>query len=265
MPTGPLITLLTDFGLADHYVAAMKGVILGICPDARLVDISHEIKPFAIAEAAFTLSQAYPCFPAGATHLVVVDPGVGSSRRPLLAEADGHRFIGPDNGVLTFPLDRDSGAQIRHITAGAWFRQPVSKTFHGRDIFAPVAAHLASGVTASEFGGLISDPVRLDFGPPVQIEANFIEAQVLYVDRYGNIVTGIRTSDVPKIASCRFEMKLGSQVVSHYQSVYADAPAGIPFVIEGSSGYLEVSIGQGNAALAMGVSTGSKVTLRLLP
>ena len=145
-----VITLLTDFGSADHYAGAMKGVLLGICPDAQLVDISHEITPYAIAEAAFSLAQAWTCFPEGTVHLIVVDPGVGSSRRPILAEAAGHCFVAPDNGVLTMLYDAAPAHAVREITASRYFRQPVSRTFHGRDIFAPVAAPLANGLAAAE-------------------------------------------------------------------------------------------------------------------
>src|SRR5580698_5609718 len=139
----PVITLLTDFGSADHYVGAMKGILLSICPDAQLVDISHEITPYAIAEAAFTLAQAWTCFPEGTVHLIVVDPGVGSARRPILAEAGGHYFVAPDNGVLTMLFASTAKHNAREITTARYFRKPVSQTFHGRDIFAPVAARLA--------------------------------------------------------------------------------------------------------------------------
>src|SRR5947209_1391500 len=147
------ITLLTDFGSADYYVAAMKGVILGIHPEAQLVDISHEITPFGIPQAAFVLSQAWQHFPKGTVHLIVVDPGVGSERRPILAEAGGQRFVAPDNGVLTMALESLGGGPAMHeITNDQFFRKPTSRTFHGRDIFAPVAAHLANGTRLDEFG-----------------------------------------------------------------------------------------------------------------
>jgi S-adenosylmethionine hydrolase len=264
MPAPPIITLLTDFGLADHYVAAMKGVILGICPEARLVDISHEIKPFAIAQAAFTLSQAYPYFPEGSIHLVVVDPGVGSARRPLLLEADGHRFVGPDNGVFTFPLERDAGYQAREIAAPRYYRQPVSSTFHGRDMFAPVAAHLAAGVASADLGARVFDPVRLQLpqGPP-EI-SGVLRGIVLSIDRFGNLITSFRLSHVPEIGRRPFEMRIGSCTASRYCPVYSGAPGREPFVIEGSSGYLEVSINQADASKDAGARPGSPVSLRLL-
>lgn len=260
MANRSIITLLTDFGLADHYVAAMKGVILGICPEARLVDISHEIKPFGIEDAAFTLAEAYPCFPKSTIHLVVVDPGVGSARRPLLVEADGHRFVGPDNGVLTIPLDRDPKCRVREITAARYFRQPVSNTFHGRDIFAPVAAHLASGVPAGRFGRRVADWVAFREFRFAQTDAADSQAgRVLHVDRYGNLITSFRVSD---FAQKPFDLVVHSTRVDQYSESYSAAPKGQIVVVPGSGGYLEVSVNQGDAAQATGASRGSAVTLR---
>jgi S-adenosylmethionine hydrolase len=250
-----IITLLTDFGLADHYVAAMKGVILGICPEARLVDISHEIRAFGIEDAAFTLGEAYPCFPKGTIHLVVVDPGVGSARRPLLVEADGHRFVGPDNGVLTLPTERDPKCRVREITAERYFRHPVSNTFHGRDIFAPVAAHLASGAAAARLGRRVADWVRFAKTDAADGQAG----QVLHVDRYGNLITSFRVSELTQKT---FELVVESTIVSQYSESYSAAPKGQIVVIPGSGGYLEVSVNQGDAAQATGAARGSVVTLR---
>src|SRR5450432_870609 len=141
----PIITLLTDFGLVDHFVGVVKGVILGICPEARMVDITHAVTPFEIAEAGFLLAQSWRYFPKGTIHMAVVDPGVGSSRRAILAEAGGHFFVAPDNGLLSLVFAEEEH-RVREITARRYFREPVSQTFHGRDVFAPVAAHLAAGV-----------------------------------------------------------------------------------------------------------------------
>ncbi len=163
--SNPLITLMTDFGLRDHYVAAMKGVILSICPDARLIDVTHEVGSYEIAEAGFLLSQTWPYYPKKTVHVVVIDPGVGSMRRPILAEVEGQRFVAPDNGVLTPVLTRE-GCKVRHITSQQYFREAVSQTFHGRDIFAPVAAHLAAGVTAAKFGPTIDNYLRLTIDRP---------------------------------------------------------------------------------------------------
>ena len=185
----PVISLLTDFGSSDHYAGTMKGVMLDICPKAQLIDITHDIPAYAIAEAAFTLAQAWRYFPEGTVHLVVVDPGVGSSRRPIIAEAGGHFFVAPDNGVLTMVFDVVKNCRVREITASGFFRKPVSHTFHGRDIFAPVAARLARGITPARFGTRIQDPVRAGFSRPIQNGPKRWTGSVLKVDRFGNLVT----------------------------------------------------------------------------
>jgi S-adenosylmethionine hydrolase len=263
----PVITLLTDFGSADHYAAAMKGAMLGICPDAQLVDISHEIAPYAIAEAAFTLAQAWACFPKGTVHVIVVDPGVGSARRPLLVEAEGHRFVAPDNGVLTMLYDTVPVNEVREITASRYFRHPVSRTFHGRDIFAPVAAHVANGVAPAEFGAPIEDYLRLGFASPARIGEKTWTGTILKVDRFGNLITNfdsetwqrLDTDDAP------FEMGVGGQLVSRMASNYADEmPGGELFVIGGSAGLLEISVNQGSAAQRAGARSGDPVEVRLL-
>jgi S-adenosylmethionine hydrolase len=260
----PVISLLTDFGSADHYVAAMKGVILGICPKARLVDISHEITPYAVAEAGYTLAQAWRCFPAGTVHLVVVDPGVGSSRRPILAEADGHRFVAPDNGVLTMAIGGAAGVRVREITASRYFRKPVSQTFHGRDIFAPVAAHLAAGVPAAKFGRLVDDYVRLHGACPRRVSAREWAVEVLKIDRFGNIVTNLDWDTWQRIVRGPFEVRIGAQKVSHLALSYAEGSEEEPFLIRGSAGYVEISINRGSAAEVLGVEAGSPIKLLLL-
>jgi len=260
----PVITLLTDFGLADHYAGAVKGVMLGICPDAQLVDISHEIRPYAITEAAFTLSQAWTCFPPGTVHLVVVDPGVGSARRPILAEASGHYFVAPDNGVLTMLYETATAHMAREITASRFFRQPVSRTFHGRDIFAPVAAHLANGVAPDEFGNRIDDPLWLGFAKPKPTGPKTWAGTILKVDRFGNLITNLDSEAWKRLASEPFEVKVGGILVSAVASNYAEMPPGDLFVIEGSAGFLEISLNRGGAANAAGARPGDPVELRLL-
>jgi S-adenosyl-L-methionine hydrolase (adenosine-forming) len=257
----PVITLLTDFGSSDHYAGAMKGVIVSICPEARLIDISHDIKPFAIPEAAYMVAQAWNCFPAGTIHLVVVDPGVGSTRRPVLAEAGGHLFVAPDNGVLTMILDQAPEYMVREIIASDYFRKPVSATFHGRDIFAPVAAHLALGVPPRSFGDRIDDPLRLGFSTPVGTpEGNWIGV-VLKVDRFGNIVTNFDWASFQWVRERPFYLQAESRRVQRYCSCYADAEPGEPFVIKGSGGYLEISANQGDAAKMLGVNAGQQLVI----
>ncbi len=256
----PVITLLSDFGIADHYVAAMKGVILGICPQAELVDISHEIPAFSIPEAAYTLAQAWQCFPKGTVHLAVVDPGVGSSRRAIVGEVDGHRFVAPDNGLLSM-IPGFRSARIRQITASRYFRQPVSNTFHGRDIFAPVAAHIAKGLPLARTGNLIGDPVIADFAEPTRLGLARWLGTVLKVDRFGNVVTNFGWEEFRGIAASPFTLKIGRRTVSRFCSTYDGAPDGQLFAIAGSAGFVEISMNQQAAAKLIEIGAGSKVEL----
>ena len=257
-----VITLTTDFGLRDHYVAAMKGVILGICPAARIVDVTHEVSSYEVAEAAFLISQTWPYYPKRTVHVVVVDPGVGSMRRPILAELDGQRFIAPDNGVLTPILTRE-GVKVRHITASAYFRETVSATFHGRDIFAPVAAHIASGVAPAKVGARVEDYLRLTFERPARTARRGWTGAILHVDHFGNIVTNFSIGDFPQIATGPFEFAVGFRTVEKLAHNYAEMPAGELFAIVGSSGYVEFSANQASAAKILGCETGAPVELRL--
>ncbi len=258
----PVITLLTDFGSQDHYTGVMKGVLLGICPEAQLVDITHEIAPWAIAEGAYTLSQAWKYFPEGTVHLVVVDPGVGSSRRGVVVEAAGHRFVAPDNGVLTMLYDAVPDASVHEITASRYFRQPVSRTFHGRDIFSPIAAHLAAGMPAAEAGPEIDDPVRLDFAKPAQTGPVAWSGTILKVDRFGNVITNFAAQDWTRLVRQPFELKAGKCVISRMASNYAEAGHDL-FLIEGSAGFLEISRNRASAAEAAGVRSGDSLEMRL--
>jgi S-adenosylmethionine hydrolase len=260
----PVISLLTDFGSADHYVAAMKGVMLDICPKVQLVDISHEIARYGIAEAGYTLAQAWRSFPAGTVHLVVVDPGVGGPRRPILAEAGGHCFVAPDNGVLSSALTGAAGIRVREITASRYFRKPLSQTFHGRDIFAPVAAHLASGMVPGRFGKVVTDWVRLDAALPRRVTARKWAGEVLKIDRFGNIITNLDGETWERAVKGPFEVKVGTGTVSRLASYYAGGGHGAPFLIRGSAGYIEVSINKGSAAEVLGAKVGSIVNFRLL-
>lgn len=260
----PVITLLTDFGTTDHYVAAMKGVVLDICPKAQLIDISHDITPYAVAEAAYTLAQAWRYFPAGTVHLVVVDPGVGSARRPILVESHGYRFVAPDNGVLTMALAGAPKPRFREITSSRYFRKPVSRTFHGRDIFAPVAAHLAAGILPARFGGIIADPVQLQGAFPVQISARKWSGKVLKIDRFGNIVTNLDWPTWERLVHGPFELQVGSRAISRLATAYADVADRKPFLIRGSADYIEISVNQGSAASVLGVGAGAPLELRIL-
>lgn len=264
MPTtNPVITLMTDFGLRDHYVAAMKGVILGIAPAARIVDVTHEVSSYEVAEAAYLLAQTWVCYPKKTVHVIVVDPGVGSMRRPILAEVAGHRFVAPDNGVLTSILTTP-GCKVRHVTAEKYFRKPVSQTFHGRDIFSPVAAHLAAGVASARMGPLIDNYLRLTFERPQRTARRGWTGAILHVDHFGNIVTNISAADFPQIEQQAFEIAVGFRIVEKLARSYAEMPAGELFAIIGSSGYVEISVNQDSAARILGCETGAPVELRLL-
>jgi hypothetical protein len=259
----PIITLLTDFGLADHYVAAMKGVILGICPEAQLVDISHEITPFSIEEGAYTLAQAWECFPKGTIHLAVVDPGVGTSREPVVISTMQHFFVVPNNGLITLVLKTSHVYKTTHITNARFFRKPVSDTFHGRDIFAPVAAHLAKGLSPSRFGPALAEPLMAGFEKPKPIGAGRWRGVVLKIDNFGNIITNLDWNTCGKIATSPFQLRIGRTRVSHFSNTYGDVPAGQLFVLKGSSEYVEVSLNQSNAAAKLRVAPGSPIELRI--
>lgn len=256
----PILTLTTDFGLADHYVGAMKGVILGICPEAQIVDISHEISPFEISEGAYVIAQAWPCFPKKTVHVVVVDPGVGSARRPILVEAAGQFFIAPDNGVLAMVYGAEKH-KVRLISNEKLFRHPVSRTFHGRDIFSPVAAHLAAGVTPGRVGTAIDNYLRPAFQKPQRTGKRTWIGRILKIDRFGNIITNFHTSDFPDLEKRNFAMTLGPRQIDVLVRSYSEAGIGELFLIVGSSGYLEVSVNQGSAARAIGCQTGAPAEL----
>ena len=195
----PIITLTTDFGLNDHFVGTIKGVILAISPEIEIVDISHSVQAFDVLDGALTIAQSYSYFPSGTVHLVVVDPGVGTARRPILVSSDRHHFVAPDNGVLSMVYAREERLHIRHVTAEHYSLQPISNTFHARDIFAPVAAWLAKGVDSEKFGDEITDFVRFNPPKPKSVNGNTLRGVILKVDRFGNLVTNITPQDAPML------------------------------------------------------------------
>ena len=256
------ITLTTDFGTSDHFAGTMKGVILSIQPAAQIVDITHEVRPFEVSDGGFTIAQAYRFFPKKTIHVVVVDPGVGSTRRPLLAEMAGQYFIAPDNGVLSMIFSREA-AKVRHITNERFFLKPLSRTFHGRDLFAPVAAHLATGVAPSQFGPRIEDHLRLTFEKPSQNGKRSWAGCVLKVDRFGNIITNLHVDLFPQLSARPFELKLGSRSIKRMALTFTDCEPGELFALVGSSGYLEVAVNQSSAAQLLGCSARSPVELTI--
>ena len=191
-----IVTLLTDFGVADYFVGAMKGAVLAVNPRAQVVDITHEIGAHDIEGAAFTLSAAYETFPAGTVHVAVVDPGVGSARRALVASARGHLFVGPDNGVFGYVCERAKDVRVFHANEPRFFRPSVSATFHGRDVFAPLAGALSLGVEPETLGPEVTDYVRLPFPAPRRVDEATLEGSIIQVDRFGNCVTNITPDDL---------------------------------------------------------------------
>jgi S-adenosylmethionine hydrolase len=261
MLRGP-ITLTTDFGTTDHFVGTMKGVILGIAPRVRIVDITHEIPVFDVNEGAYTIAQAWRYFPKGSIHVVVVDPGVGSARRPILCEAEGQFFIAPDNGVLSMIYD-SARHKVRAISNEKLFLKKVCKTFHGRDVFAPAAAHLAKGVAPVLFGKPIHDAVRNFLMKPNRLSRHDWSGVVLKVDRFGNLITNFHIDEFPDVAERDFQLRAGLERVTRLAKTYAETTIGDLFAIVGSSGYVEVVVNQGSAAKMLRVGAGSPVELEI--
>jgi hypothetical protein len=274
-----IITLTTDFGLADGYVAAMKGVILGINPEAKLVDICHDIKPQNIFQAAFVLSTAYPFFPQKTIHLVVVDPGVGTGRRAVILRTPVGDFIAPDNGVVSYVIQQFCGrleannSNIEQVelspeleavalTEPRFWRSPVSPTFHGRDIFAPVAALLSMGFPPINFGEKITSINMLSLPQPYQSLDGSLLGHVLHIDNFGNLITDIKSSDLPQTKE-PLTIEVGNHVISGLSRTYAEGRGLLALI--GSSGYLEVSLRGGNASAFIDAGVGSEVRLRRLP
>jgi S-adenosylmethionine hydrolase len=259
--TKPILTLTTDFGLTDHFVGTMKGVILGICPQARIVDISHGVTPFEIGEGAYLIAQAYRYFPKRTVHVVVVDPGVGTARRPILMEAAGQYFVAPDNGVLAMVNAREPKAKFRLISNAKYFLPSVSTTFHGRDIFAPVAARLAAGVPAARMGKIIDDYLKPGFDKPHREGKRTWMGRILKIDRFGNVITNFHIDDFGDLALRNFSFAFGPVEVTAMARNYSERPPGELFAILGSSGYYEVSLSQGSAAKTIGCESGAAVEL----
>jgi S-adenosylmethionine hydrolase len=262
----PIITLSTDFGLNDHFVGTMKGVMLGLAPDAQIVDISHAVQPFDILDGALTISQAYSYFPSGTVHMIIVDPGVGTARRPIIVVGDRHIFVAPDNGVLSLVYAREQRLSVRHVTAEHYFLPSPSNTFHGRDIFSPVAASLAKGVDPSRFGEEITDYVRFAAPRPKPVDERTLRGVVLKVDRFGNLITNITPQDLPKLfqeTPAPFKIAMGKGQITRLCSNYAEGGPGEAFGILGSMGYLEIATNRGSAYQLLGVGKGAEVNVVL--
>lgn len=255
---GPIITLTSDFGTRDAYVGIMKGVILGIAPNARLVDLSHEIPPQALTIGALVLRSAVEFFPQETVHLAVVDPGVGSSRLPVAVVTERCTLVGPDNGLL-YPSATVLGIrEVRRLEREKFFRSEVSQTFHGRDIFAPVAAHLAAGVPPHEVGERVDRLQPLDIPAPRR-EATGVSGEVIYVDRFGNLVTNIRAEDLSTFPVQDLSVSISQVSLPAPVSSYAAVEPGQPLAIVGSWGHLEVAVRNGDAARHFSAGVGTAV------
>jgi S-adenosylmethionine hydrolase len=261
------ITLLTDFGVHDEYVGVMKGVILGVNPSARIVDITHHIDPQDILQAAYLIPSYCPYFSKGTVHIIVVDPGVGSDRAIIALEMTGQFFLAPDNGVLSLQLDSGTADSLVRIDKANFFLEPVSRTFHGRDIFAPVGAHISAGVDIQKMGTSIDigQLVRLDIQKPRFNKRGELIGTIISIDRFGNLITNIRLNDVNQILRSQPETKLiieiGKSRVQGISESYQGAESRNPLAIIGSRGYLEIAVNRDSAQDRLKLEKGDMVKL----
>ncbi|MBL7685405.1 MAG: SAM-dependent chlorinase/fluorinase [Deltaproteobacteria bacterium] len=254
------ICLLTDFGTKDAYVGTLKGVIQQINPKVSVLDLSHDVAPFNILQAAWILSQNYRYFPKKTIFIAVVDPGVGSKRLGLLIETKDYFFVGPDNGIFTGIFQQEKIKYILHLNQKKYFLKNPSSTFHGRDIFAPVAAHLSKGISSRCFGEKISTYTSLPHYLPRRMK-NFIEGQVLSIDHFGNIITNLSKEILSSFPTSSFHLKIGNKILHHFVASYYEAPQKMPVFLIGSSGLIEIAFNGGSAQNYFKIKVGAKVTL----
>jgi S-adenosylmethionine hydrolase len=260
--TNPIVTLTTDYGTNDHLVGVLKGVILKINPEVTIIDITHEVTPFDLLDGALAITSAYAYFPPRTIHVVVVDPGVGTERRPLLVSGQNQYFIAPDNGVLSGVYEKEQNFTVRHLTSEHYFLQPVSKTFHGRDIFAPAAGWLSKHWQPASMGEDIKDFKRFAMPRPKEGDG-MLKGVVLKVDGFGNLITNIRAEDLSPDSLEKGEVKLqaGNHPVTRLVPTFASGNAGEPIAYIGSNGYVEIAVNRGNAAKTLGIGRGTPVLL----
>jgi S-adenosylmethionine hydrolase len=255
------ITLTTDFGIDDWFVGTMKGVIATISPDVAVVDITHAIAGGDIRAGAFALAVSYKYFPRGTVHVAIVDPGVGSKRRAIAIQTERYFFVGPDNGVLSFALRGEKINRIRTLENKAYFLEPVSQTFHGRDVFAPVAAHLARGVEIARLGPAATNFVRLEWPEP-KVRGKSIEGEIIYVDKFGTAITNISIAIVASLGGEYFGIFKGRKQICPLASFYQSVSVGHAVAVPGSSGYIEIAVNGGNASASLGFDKGDPVEIR---
>ncbi|HUK29744.1 MAG TPA: SAM-dependent chlorinase/fluorinase [Candidatus Acidoferrum sp.] len=261
---GPLLTLTTDYGTSDQLVGTLKGVILKIQPDAQIVDINHSVVPYDVLDGALSIGAAYRYFPTKTVHIVIVDPGVGTERRPILVSANNQYFIAPDNGVLSLVYEREDPLVVRHITSEHYFTRPVSATFHGRDIFAPVAAWLAKNWQTEAFGEVITDFTRFALPRP-KAQDGAMRGAVLRSDHFGNLITNFTLEDLPEPMRKPGPVKISiaGKPVKQFVETFAQGPAGEAVALVGSTGFIEIAVNKGNAARVLGAARGAEVVLKL--
>lgn len=259
-----IVTLLTDFGVKDAYVGAMKGVILKICPESTLVDISHEVPRHSISQGAFILSQVSPYFPLGSVHLVVVDPGVGTARRRIIIQSNHQFYVGPDNGVLFLAAEKEGILKTIEIKTGKFMLPHPTRTFEGRDIFAPIAAHLAKGVAIDEFGPEIKDLTPLSISKPKMRDRKLL-GEIISIDNFGNITTNIPENLLGKaVEGVSMKVTIGKiSVICPLSKTYSEITAGAPLLTVGSSGFIEIAVNQGSAEQLFKTKIGNRLTFTL--
>ena len=260
--TNPIITLTTDYGTNDHLVGVLKGVILKINPEVQIVDITHGVTPFDLLDGAMAIANSYTYFPPRTIHVVVVDPGVGTERRPLLVSGQNQYFIAPDNGVLSAVYEKEQNFLVRHLTAEHYFLHPVSKTFHGRDVFAAVAGWLSKNWQPGSMGEEISDFKRFALPKPKEADG-LLKGVVLKVDSFGNLITNFRVEDLPAgaIEKGQIKLQVGSHAIGKLLPTFASGVAGEVFAFVGSSGLLEIAVNKGSASKTLGLGRGTPVLL----
>lgn len=258
-----IVTLITDFGLLGEYVGAMKGAILKVNPRCQVVDVTHQIEPQDVLQASFILKNAYPYYPAGTVHVVVVDPGVGSSRRPIILEKEEHIFVGPDNGVFNFVLSGKGKTKGYEITRREFFLAPLSDTFHGRDLFAPVAGYLSLGMKPDQFGPPAGDFLQAQWPKP-RVRGKKLGGRILFSDSFGNLITNISRQEYGWLVEARsLQIKGKGWRIEGVHRTYSQGKPGQPMALFGSAGLLELSVNRGNAKRTLGLKPGDLLTVNL--